>query len=79
MQVNTGPSNLKMKKLASTVNNVLSQRLVEPNIPAKYLNIDQELSKDFLITTISNVPGQRVVVYYKGLREILKKMFEKKE
>ena len=68
-QANTGLSNLKMKKLASVLNNVSNQRLVEPNVPGNFIKIGQELSKDFLITTISNVSGQKVVVYCRDFLE----------
>ena len=76
LQVNTGISNSKMIKLASTLNNVSVHRTVEPNFPQKFQQINRNLSYYFTISSILNGSESKAVVHCKNLKELLEEMIK---
>ena len=75
VQLNTGLSNLGMKKLASTINRVSDTKIVETSFLAKFEAIGKQLSEFFTQTSIQVLSESNstdfVVVHCKDLAELL--------
>ena len=78
VQVYTGLSNKGMKSLASILDHVLDQRVVEKNFHAKFVAFCQQLSEDFVISTVSTSTDQgslaKTVVNCLSLKDFLQKV-----
>ena len=70
LRLNTGISNNKMIKLASTLNNVPAHRTQEPNFSQKFQKINKNFSDHFTLSSILNESKSKIAVYCKSLYQV---------
>ena len=73
VQLNIGPSNNRMKQLASTLNSIGPQRVVETYIAKKFAEQGKLLNGYFNVSKIkfSNCGTIRDVVHCKGVEQLI--------